>query len=114
MRLEKLELTATEELLLRRSSDLGLTRRRLRLVVMSGLLLAAALIVTSPLMRSWEFLLFFSVAYILITTWERVGYARTVMAYKSLIAKLYGRIEKQGEQSELGQGSPLTRDTRPQ
>ena len=88
-----LDLSPIEKLLLERSEDLKLTRRRLRLVVISGLLLAAALIVLSPLVGSWELLLFFAVAYVLVTTWERVGYARTIIAYKRLIRKLADRIQ---------------------
>jgi hypothetical protein len=84
-------LTVTERTLLERSSDLDLTRRRVRNVVISGLLLAAALVVTAPLIASWEFLLFFAVAYILVTTWERIGYARTILAYKGLVQKLAAR-----------------------
>ena len=86
--------TVTERLLLERSSDTALTRRRVRMVVVSALVLMAALIVVSPLMQSWRFLLFFSVAYILITAWERVAYARTIMAYKGLIQKLVRRTEE--------------------
>jgi hypothetical protein len=86
-------LSVTERLLLERSSVTALTRRRVRLVVVSALVLTAALIVVSPLLQSWRFLLFFSVAYILVTAWERVAYARTILAYKGLIQKLVRRIE---------------------
>ncbi|MGD2216367.1 MAG: hypothetical protein PVJ64_06410 [Gemmatimonadales bacterium] len=89
--MDQTRLTITEKMLLERCSDLEITRRRLRLVVISGFLLAAALVVTAPLIESWEFLLFFAVAYILVTTWERVGYARTIMAYKGLVLKLAAR-----------------------
>jgi len=94
-------LTVADKMLLERSSDLQLTRRRVRVVVASGLLLAAALIVTAPLMESWQFLLFFAVAYILVTTWERVGYARTILAYKALVLKLAARagaLEQTGDE----------------
>ena len=91
---ERYSLTVTEQLLLERSFDTSLTRRRVRLVVLSAVILTAALIVLSPLVQSWRLLLFFSVAYILVTAWERVAYARTILAYKSLIRKLAGRIEE--------------------
>jgi len=91
---ERERLTITERLLLERSSDTALTRRRLRLVVVSALVLTAALIVVSPLVQSWRFLLFFSVAYILVTAWERVAYARTILAYKGLIQKLARRVDE--------------------
>ncbi len=56
-------------------------------------MLAAALVIAAPLLDSWVFLLFFAVAYILVTTWERVGYARTILAYKGLIQKLAARLD---------------------
>jgi Flp pilus assembly protein TadB len=90
----QLRLTTTERLLLERSSDTGLTRRRVRLVVLSALVLVAALVVLSPLAQSWQFLLFFAVAYILVTAWERVAYARTILAYKGLVQKLARRIDE--------------------
>lgn len=94
MKEEPLGLTATDRLLIERSSDLSITRRRVRYVVASALVLAAALVVVSPLIESWVFLLFFAVAYVLITAWERVAWARTIIAYKGLIQKLASRIEE--------------------
>jgi hypothetical protein len=102
METEHQRFTVTERLLLERSSDTALTRRRVRMVVVSALVLMAALIVVSPLMQSWRFLLFFSVAYIMITAWERVAYARTIMAYKGLIQKLV----QQTEELEAAGGKP--------
>lgn len=87
------DLSPAERLLLERSADLALTRRRLRLVVVSGGLLIVTLIVAAPLLASWELLLFFAVAYVLVTTWERIGYGRTILVYKGLIQKLVGRLE---------------------
>jgi len=94
MESERERFTVTERLLLERASDTSLTRRRVRMVVVSALVLMAALIVVSPLLQSWRFLLFFSVAYILVTAWERVAYARTILAYKGLIQKLVRRAEQ--------------------
>lgn len=91
---ERYGLTVTEQVLLERSFDTALTRRRLRLVVVSAVVLTAALIVLSPLVQSWRFLLFFAVAYVLVTAWERVAYARTILAYKSLIRKLAAGVEE--------------------
>jgi hypothetical protein len=91
---DRLKLTVSEKLLLQRSSDPALTRRRVRLVVGSAVVLVAALIVVAPVAQSWEFLLFFAVAYVLVSAWERVAYARTILAYKSLIQKLAGRVEE--------------------
>lgn len=91
---DRLKLTVAEKLLLERSGDPALTRRRVRLVVGSAVVLVAALIVVAPVAQSWEFLLFFAVAYVLVTAWERVAYARTILAYKSLIQKLASRVEE--------------------
>ncbi len=90
---DDLQFTVLERLLLERSTDLAATRRRLQLVVASGLLLLVALVVASALVRSWELLLLFAVVYVLATTWERVGYARTILVYKGLIQKLAGRLD---------------------
>jgi membrane protein implicated in regulation of membrane protease activity len=100
---KQLRLTTTERLLLERSSDTSLTRRRVRLVVLSAAVLVAALVVLSPLAQSWRFLLFFAVAYVLVTAWERVAYARTILAYKGLVQKLVRRID---ELEGRGQGPP--------
>ena len=91
---DPLGLTVAEKLVLERSGDTDLTRRRVRFVVGSAIVLAAALIVVSPLTRSWRLLLFFAVAYVLVTAWERVAFARTVLAYKGLIQKLVKRVEE--------------------
>ncbi len=93
MKHETLQLNDAERYLLQRSSDIDISRRRLRVVVASGFLLIAALVVVAPLSQSWQLLLFFAVAYIAMTVWERVGYARTIVAYKGLIQKLSARIE---------------------
>lgn len=89
-----IDLSPMERLLFERSFDTGITRRRMRMIVLSAVLLAGALIVLSPLIESWIFLVFFVVAYITVTTWERLGYARTILTYKSLIQKLAARVEE--------------------
>ncbi len=94
MRQQNLDLTDTERFLVERSADLAVTRRRVRLVIISAAMLIAALIVAAPLTQSWQLLLFFAVAYIAMTAWERLGYARTIVGYKGLIQKLATRIEE--------------------
>ncbi len=89
-----LDLTDTERFLVERSADLAITRRRVRLVIISAALLIGAIIVAAPLTQSWQLLLFFAVAYIAMTAWERLGYARTIAAYKGLIQKRAARIEE--------------------
>ncbi len=94
MRQQNLDLTNTEWFLVERSADLAITRRRVRLVIISAALLIGVIIVAAPLTQSWQLLLFFAVAYIAMTAWERLGYARTIVAYKGLIQKLAARIEQ--------------------
>lgn len=94
MDLPDMDLVPMERLLLERSFDTDITRRRMRMIVVSAVLLAGALIVLSPLIESWTFLLFFAVAYIAVTTWERLGYARTILTYKALIRKLAARVDE--------------------
>lgn len=81
-------LTGEERALLDRSYDPDAAQRRLRAVVISGVVLAVALLVASPLIRSWKFLLFFAVAYIIASSWERLRCARTILAYQDLVRKL--------------------------
>ena len=97
-----LDLTDTERFLLQRSADLAITRRRARLVIVSAALLIAALIVAAPLTQSWQLLLFFAAAYIAMTAWERLGYARTILAYKGLVQKLAARIDQLDRESTAG------------
>ncbi len=104
MKEESLALTGGERYVLHRSFDVRLTRRRLRLVLLSAAVLIVALVVFSPLVRSWKFLLFFSVAYVAITAWERVGYARTILVYKGLIRKLVDRIDELEGSGAAGEG----------
>lgn len=91
---EDLSLSPEESALLRGSHDPTSIRRRLRAVVISGALLAVVLLVTSPLIQSWEFLLFFAVAYIGVSTWERIRCARTILAYESLVRKITERGDR--------------------
>lgn len=91
---EDLSLSPEESGLLRSSHDPTSIRRRLRAVVISGALLAVVLLVTSPLIQSWEFLLFFAVAYIGVSTWERIRCARTILAYESLVRKITERGDR--------------------
>ncbi|NIR45184.1 MAG: hypothetical protein GWN99_12440 [Gemmatimonadetes bacterium] len=104
MKEESLALTGGERYVLQRSFDVPLTRRKLRLVVVSAAVLIVALVVFSPILRSWEFLLFFSVAYVGITAWQRVGYARTILVYKGLVRKLVDRIDELEGGDAAGEG----------
>jgi hypothetical protein len=99
---EKLELTPPEKFVLDRAADLATPRRRVRIVVVSALLLVAALIVLSPMVGSWQLLLFFAVAYVLVTAWERIVYARMLLVYKGLIRKLAHRIDEMETGSAAG------------
>jgi len=90
MNYEPARLTSEERQLIAASADRAAPQRRLRAVVVSGTALAVALLITSPLIQSWKFLLLFAIAYIALSTWERVRCARTIVAYRELVSKLTG------------------------
>jgi hypothetical protein len=81
-------LTVDEQLLVRRSADLESTRRRIRLSLLSAGVLAAGVATAGWALRPWRPLAALFVVYILVTTWERVAYGRSVLRYKSLVQKL--------------------------
>ena len=82
------DLTEVERLILERSADSEVTRRRLRTSLLTALLLAILLIVvTLYLDWPWPLVAAF-LAYIALTTYERWAYGRMVMLYKGLVRKL--------------------------
>ncbi len=91
--MEKLELTPVENEVLRRSGDLEITRKRRRLVVISGSLFAAILFFGTLFSQRWQVPLAVGLLYIGMTVFEKIAYANAVMAYKTLIQKMQGRIE---------------------
>lgn len=101
-----LELDATDEQLLQRSTDLGATRTRLISVIVAPLVLIGMIlyVVYSGVPLHWLGWLF--VAYVAITAWEKVTYALAILHYKRLIQKLVRRVEELEQAEEARGGRP--------
>ena len=96
---ERLGLNGEEAEVLRRSADSGVTRQRIRQVVVFASLFAVLLLAVGLLLRSWPLLLTVGLLYVGITALEKVAYGRAVLLYKSVIRKLVKRVEELEERS---------------
>ena len=92
MDVRKLGLTETESRILKRSSDVEVTRRRMRQVLLAAAVFAILLAVAAWYSRSLPLVVAVALVYIAVTTWEKLAYGRGVLAYKSLIQKLVRRL----------------------
>lgn len=92
MDIAKLGLTETESRILKRCSDVEVTRRRMRQVLLAATVFAVLLSVAAWYSRSLPLIVGIALVYIAITTWEKLTYGRGVLAYKSLIQKLLRRL----------------------
>ena len=92
MDIRKLGLTETESRILKRCSDAELTRRRMRQVLLAAGVFAVLLLAMAWYTRSLPLVLGIALVYIVVTTWEKLGYGRGVLAYKSIISKLVRRL----------------------
>jgi len=105
--MKNMDLTPLEQHILRRSSDLAITRRRRTAVVVTGIGATILLGAVAWLVRSWQFVLVISLAYIACTVFEKIAYANAILAYKSLIQKLTKQVEElereKGRQRPLGE-----------
>ena len=89
----ELELTEFEKILIQRSSDTAITRRRILQVIVAASLFAVLLVATVILSKSALPSLVVGLLYIAITTLEKVAYGKAVLAYKSVIHKLAKRVD---------------------
>ncbi len=87
-------LTELERRFLAGCSDEALTRRRMRWVVLMAAVFGLLLVAAAWASRSWQMVLAVSLLYLLITVWEKLGYGRGVLIYKSLVRKLAARVEQ--------------------
>ena len=92
MDIRKLGLTETETRMLKRCTDSGVTRRRMRQVLVSATVFAALLIALAWYSRSLPLVLGVALLYIVVTTWEKLAYGRGVLSYKAIISKLVRRL----------------------
>lgn len=91
---ERMGLDELERRFLAGCADQGLTRRRMRAVVVMAAVFGVLLIGAAWISRSWQVVLAVSLLYLLITVWEKLGYGRGVLIYKSLVRKLAARVEQ--------------------
>ena len=81
-------LTPLEQDILRRSSDLEVTRRRIRMLYVFSPMTPIALFLLGWMTQSWVWVAAYGAVYAVLTALEKVAYGKAVLAYKSLIQKL--------------------------
>jgi hypothetical protein len=91
--MNQIALNDQERLLLERSADLEVTKRRMRSVVvfaggLCALILGWILTKRAPEFLNWLFLL-----YVGVTAYERLRYGSAILQYKQLIQKLQNQID---------------------
>ncbi len=91
---ERMGLDELERRFLAGCADQGLTRRRMRAVVVMAAVFGVLLIGAAWISRSWQVVLAVSLLYLLITVWEKLGYGRGVLVYKAVVRKLVARVEQ--------------------
>lgn len=87
-------LTPLENQLVALSTNLETTRKRLRFSMASATIMAVVVAAAGFWTKSWVVLTVGMIAYIGGVAWERAKYARTVMAYKQVIAKLAAEVSE--------------------
>ena len=92
--MDNINLTSLEKKIIEQSADLDITRKRKKVVVFTGVIAAIVFVGGSYLIRSWQFILFAALVYLLVTVFEKVMYSNAVLVYKSLIQKLKKRVEE--------------------
>jgi hypothetical protein len=88
------DLTPLERQILKQSSDIEVTRRHRTTIIVSGVIAAGLLCLVGYGTKSWRFVLIVSLIYVGVTLFEKVAYANAVIAYKSLIQRLWVRIDE--------------------
>jgi len=88
-----LEFTPLEAQIYKASADLETTRRRRKMVLITGSIFALALLVGTLMVKRWEVPLAVGLLYIGMTIVEKLAYANAVMGYKKVIQKLDGRVK---------------------
>ena len=88
------DLTPLERQVLKQSSDIEVTRRHRTTIIVSGVIAAGLLCLVAYGTKSWRFVLIVSLIYVGVTLFEKVAYANAVIVYKSLIQRLWMRIDE--------------------
>ncbi len=90
--MEELEFTPVETHIYNASGNLEVTRRRRRMVFISGSVFAAMLLLGTLIVQRWEVPLAVGLLYIGMTVVEKIAYANAILNYKNVIQKLDRRI----------------------
>lgn len=88
-----LDLTPNEMRVLRASSDFAATIRRRRMAAVTGGVMLAVIVGAALVPVSRDLLLVAFAVYVALVIFERVSYANSVLAYKSLIRKLLTQVD---------------------
>ena len=84
-------LTDIDRMLIQKSQDLHVTRKRTLIVLLFGVLVVA-LLVAARLLGMTELIFWASLVYVVITTLDKASYGFAVRLYKQLITKLHARV----------------------
>lgn len=79
--------------ILERSTDFSITKRRIKMIIISALILIIVVLYLSFRISSKTIGVVFAI-YVIITAFEKVGYGNAVLNYKSIIQKLVNRIKE--------------------
>ena len=90
--IDPLKFTPTENIIIRNSANVAITKNRIIQIYFFSSLFALSLAAMTLLTGSLYGVLAIALLYIAFTTVEKVLYGRGVLLYKSIIQKLLGRI----------------------
>lgn len=98
----KPELDEMDLILIEKSRDLEVSRRRTKIVLLFGVIVLAGMFIAHAFEGTSEIIFWVSVVYVAITTLDKASYGFAVRAYKKVVFKLaiaQGLIEEEGKQS---------------
>jgi hypothetical protein len=90
--MDGLDLTPLETKVFNAAADPDITKRRIRSVVIFGLIAVGCVLALAARAESVWLVVTVSLVYMLITICEKIAFGMGVLVYKSVIRKLAGRI----------------------
>ena len=98
--MDQIALTAIEKRIMDNSHDIAKTKRRIKTVIIAGLMSLALTCYVAFVLKSSGILALMLIVYLIVTMIEKVGYGNAVIIYKGLIQKLRARIDELESGSE--------------
>lgn len=86
--MKNIKFTEIEKIIIEKSTDISVTKKRLSQVLIFGLLSISGLIYLF-VNEMYKVLLIGSILYMIITLFEKIGYGKAVISYKSVINKFH-------------------------